>query len=464
MIDSQYHPRDNSIPERVEGEPNLEDHGMAHFQEAIDLAASMSDAELTNNFLRIARCMWEAGVQPRSALERLIEARDNAERDKDFYNIGVTEIHAMLGEVDEMEALHDATRGGISFEARRKAVLEIASRGEDPTPLISSELARIQSFTEKTTRNIHTARGYGYARLASLCIELEHSPEEYFSIAETELSEAAKEPLTRIIHRDTFNELIRIYAANGRYEDAERQIEYYPKDSREFGTKKTLKIILQEQTRRKDFDAAALTAERVGENAELTYAKKALYVATQGGDPTGDISKAYEHLADNQGIYYFGELESLYPIIGAALVRCGRLEEGIALFQQTREEMKELHDDDPLMPSYEEMDISVKLAEAIDDAGLDATEAFCEALEYINEAVQIEDATFGKAIAGIAPDVLEHTINQLSLRGYFDIAAERIDKWPLDQNDKWTKRTRCDLLAELAKAEILWEKRFNNYQ
>lgn len=135
----------------------LQYNGRLHFQEAVDMAATVRSSDVRNALVEVGENMAEVGVAPDSVLQRLTSIRDGIPpdndpksknmRDRAYMESGIADMYAVLGRNDEAKALLPPPEKDESLWAAINVYVSagVASirRGENPTPLLEEAMDRI---------------------------------------------------------------------------------------------------------------------------------------------------------------------------------------------------------------------------------------------------------------------------------------------------------------------------------
>lgn len=436
-----------TLPERLV----LSYLGRLHFVEAIDMAATTKGSDVMNAIVGVSADMVEAGIPPISALKRLTQIRDSlkpGERDpggRSFMELGMADICGMLGRVDDMKALLDAPEGdGVlwTISPYIYAGEAYARSGGDPTTLMKEAMDRIAR--SQAHWDNHFGKTIEYVRVARVLHKAGLDPKPAFAKAEETLDAAKRNPDRGSLDHRSYEELGVGYAACGLPEDALRMVDLIRvttrwNEIRDWDVGKALQKIAQEHLSRGDYGAAVTAAKRLnwGRFTAKMLAHKAVAEVRQGKDASPTINEAALVL---KGAKYEEVDEEVYPLLGLALARSGRVEEAEAMFRGIRTAIDE-------MDVLYKTEMGFELAKAIDEARYEAEGLYRQSFKWADQFRT--DKPDWELMHGMSWGMYEHGVRNLIEGGCFDLAKEYLDKYP---DDGWSKSR---LIADLAKAEAL---------
>lgn len=423
--------------------------GRIHFQEAIDIAATTKGSDVMNAMVGVAANMARVDIPPVPALNRLTQVRDNlkpGEREpggRSFMELGIADMYGMLGNPDEMRALlvvpeRDDVLWTISPYIY--AGEAYTRRGDDPTPLMEEAMDRIAR--SRAHWDNHFGKTIEYARVARVLHKAGLDPKPAFTRADETLDTARRNSDRGFFDYRSYEELGVGYAACGLPEDALRMVDLIGKtvrrdEGRNWEVGQALQRIAQEHLSQGNYDAAVAAAKRLNWDkfTAKMLAHKAVAEVRQDKNASPTIDEATSIIKDAK---YEEAYEEVYPLLGIALARSGRIQEAEAMFRGIRTAIDE-------MDVLYKADVGFELAKAIDEAGYEAEGLYRQSFEWADQFRT--DEPDWESMYGMSWSMYEHGIRNLIEGGRFDMAKEYLDKYP---DDGWSKSR---LIADLAKAE-----------
>lgn len=400
---------------------------IVHFTEAKDWALKTPGADVSNALIRVADEMAEADIEPLMILDTLnaIYKHQMPDKNSNLAGYGISAVEALLGRDSR-----DYLRLG---EAKVR-------KHEDPSPILIPVVDRLL----KNRPHYDPEGRYAVddlSRIGTLLFKAGHYPNPAFDKAEEIIPKVE-------INTDECKSLSREYAECGLFEDAIkivnsidnlRQKLYHSGSMMEDIIKKQadagfIKEALDLASRRK---SPLLKAE--------IMAKKAIKEAEEGIDPSQtiiDIQTIIDSITITDSIKdqeSRAGVAGIYSLIFVAHVKSEKIKEARETLK-TAESL--INKTDTLYKS----DAGFALANAVDDAGFDATEYYRKGFSYADEFAK-ENPEWCEMF-GMEWEMYKDGVRFLASRGYFELAKEYIDKIP-----GYATWEIAILISELAKNE-----------
>lgn len=406
------------------------------------MAETTKGSDVVNALTGVAEDMADANVSPQPVLDRLDNLRGK-NVDENFVNLGRAKVLAMLGDRDQFPTLLTSPERdyGWGVSPYLHSAEAAYKSGSDPLPQLESAMERISQ--NKPGYDNHYGRVSEYVRVARVFHKVGLDPNVALSKAEVEIVEARTAN-----HLDTraVEQLASGFTRVGNFGDAIRVTDFIDveDDPHEIYGKRYVREILKqvvEEQASGDFDVTLELAKRFNWNDLIAQilAKKAVDLARHGTDIT-QISRDVIRLCE--GIPVSFKYEKVYPSLGLAFVEYSK-KTGVEVVPATTFEQINLSTQ--RLALMDKLDVGVALANAVDEAGYDATEFYIDALEVVDQ-FRTEEKEWDDFF-GVSYSILEDGIRTLSKRGYFELAREYLAKYP---DDGWSKSM---LMSELALQE-----------
>lgn len=398
---------------------------------------------------------------------------------------GISRIYALMGDYEAVERTAVASllpTSDLLFAAKTQI-----AKGENPSKMLKAVEVRLETYGTKNPLVNCVYSTLDYARIGSLYARssLRDEATRTFAIAEGVIDKSralydqgyafakgirkndddAKE-IGRAVsdlkghHESAYHLLASIYAEVGWFEDALRVVNKLDEDnSCYFST--VIENITNSQLEHGLTDAAVETARKLGGVLYVkTLAQKAAIDATHGKPYMETIQAIEKIIIDaesdegtkqihpqllNGDNYVF-----IQGQLGVATAKGGDLEatkehfnKAWVVIQETAETKKE--EDDPFLGLFRPS-LILSLAEAVDDAGLDASRLLKDALSASN-AIYDKFNLFDEQW-----QIWSKTVIEACKRGYLDLAREAVDNY--DEGRGLCVPDGAKLLALLGAAEI----------
>lgn len=399
------------------------------FAESIEVASTVQGGDVMNALVEVAHEMFKVDMPPVRVLERLTDIRDRRfdQRDREFIELGMADVHAMLGNFSKLPNLLSKPYAGSRYYGSSvyvfAAELEVKNH-QDPTPILEKAL-----------------EGKGYLHHLIEIARVYHQvgkvdqAREILTKAEGLVVEAKKTPP---FDERYCEDLAAGYTQIGYSEDGLRMIDFL-KDNKykPYYQGKITEIVARKQAARGDFDEAVQTADMLKRKRLLVHllSQKLIADARTSPDIYADIDRILEILGDRE----YPELyEDVYPNIGLALADAGEKRDSKMVFDHVKNGI------DCLDVMYRG-DAGFALAEAMDRAGFEAEPIYRRAFGWADE-FRWEDRDLDEHF-GVSYSMHLDGIQKLINRGHFIMAREFLTQLPLEN---WYK---SGLIATLARRE-----------
>lgn len=420
-----------------------------NFQEAIDIAAQTNGGDVMNALVEVGSKMVETGLSPEPVLARLTQGRDNlpevdrwgSRRDREFIELGMADVHGMLGEHDSMRALlRPPEQDGVLWTVSPYlyAGRQLIRSSQNPTPILEEAMGRVEK--SKAHYDNYFGKTSELIRIAKVFYEAGLDPKIAFSRAEA-IIEAARRINTRtFFDYRTYEELGEGYAQCGLAEDAIRIVELLREvtdgHNRDWVTGQTIGKITKAHLARGEYDAALEVAKKYNLDRFTAgiLSKKAVAQAREGTDPSATVTEALTAVGDKKCPQVY---EEVYPQLALALHYSGKADEAKRMLEGIRAAM------DGFDLEWDKADVGRALAKAMDEMGFDSEDLYQEILVWDEITAKELGGMFGKSDEKIV--VGEEVITDLIQKGNFQQAKRYIDDY--DIKYAWQ---RSGLLADLA--------------